>query len=86
MSMHKIKYRIVYNRKKVLNKKGEALIQIEAYLDKRKVYFSTHIYISPEQWNTQKRIIQNHPHQEELNRMIDEFTISWKSTFNNKEI
>ena len=45
MSMHKIKYRIVYNRKKVLNKKGEALIQIEAYLDKRKVYFSTHIYI-----------------------------------------
>ena len=28
--MHKIKYRIVYNRKKVLNKKGEALIQIEA--------------------------------------------------------
>ena len=60
MSMHKIKYRIVYNRKKVLNKKGEALIQIEAYLDKRKVYFSTHIYISPEQWNTQKRIIHRH--------------------------
>ena len=80
MSMHKIKYRIVYNRKKVLNKKGEALIQIEAYLDKRKVYFSTHIYISPEQWNTQKRIIQNHPHQEELNRMIDEFILKlqWK--------
>ena len=80
MSIHKIKYRIVYNRKKVLNKKGEALIQIEAYLDKRKVYFSTHIYISPEQWNTQKRIIQNHPHQEELNRMIDEFILKlqWK--------
>lgn len=73
MSMHKIKYRIVYNRKKVLNKKkGETLIQIEAYLDKKSV-FSTHIYISPEQWNTQKRIIQNHPHQEELNRMINEF-------------
>lgn len=44
MSMHKIKYRIVYNRKKVLNKKkGETLIQIEAYLDK-KVYFP-HIFI-----------------------------------------
>lgn len=72
MSMHKIKYRIVYNRKKVLNKKGEALIQIEAHLDKKSV-FSTHICTSPEQWNTQKRIIQNHPHQEELNRMINEF-------------
>lgn len=80
MSMHKIKYRIVYNRKKVLNKKGEALIQVEAYLDKCKIYFSTQIYITPEQWDSRKTQIKAHPHQEELNRMIQEFILKlqWK--------
>lgn len=73
--MHKIKYRIVYNRKKVLNKRGEALIQVEAYLDKCKVYFSTHIYITPEQWDSKKRRIKAHPQQEGLNGMIHEFIL-----------
>lgn len=78
--MHKIKYRIVYNRKKVLNKRGEALIQVEAYLDKCKVYFSTQIYITPEQWDSKRGQIKAHPHQEELNRMIQEFILKlqWK--------
>lgn len=30
--MKKISYRLVYNRKKHLNRQGKALIQIEAYL------------------------------------------------------
>ena len=30
--MKKIKYRIVYNRKKQLNHQGKALVQVEAYL------------------------------------------------------
>lgn len=37
--MKKISYRLVYNRKKHLNRQGKALIQIEAYLDKQKIYF-----------------------------------------------
>ena len=31
--MNKIIYSLVYNRKKCLNKKGMALVQVEAYLD-----------------------------------------------------
>ena len=43
--MKKIKYRIVYNRKKRLDSQGKALVQVEAYLLGKKAYFSTHIYI-----------------------------------------
>ena len=44
--MKKIKYRIVYNRKKRLDSQGKALVQVEAYLLGKKAYFSTHIYLS----------------------------------------
>lgn len=70
--MKKIKYRAIYNRKSKLNKQGKALVQIEAYLSGKKCYISTHIYLSPDQWNKSKSIICNHPHAEELNRMVEE--------------
>ena len=78
--MLKIRYRKVYNRKNRLNRQGEALIQVEASLNKRKVYFSTHIYIAPQYWNKEKSQIMKHPHQEELNGMIQEFLLKlqWK--------
>ena len=34
--MNKIIYNLVYNRKKCLNKKGMALVQVEAYLGRKK--------------------------------------------------
>jgi hypothetical protein len=77
---------LVYNRKKKLNKSGNALIQVEAYRNRKKVYISTGIYVNPQQWdNRHNRIIQ-HPHSEELNRMLEEFILqlqweelkSWK--------
>ena len=37
---------------KRLNKKGMALVQVEAYLNRRKIYFSAKIYLKPEQWDT----------------------------------
>ncbi len=38
--MGKISYNLVYfNRKKRLNKKGMALVQVEAYLDRKKKCF-----------------------------------------------
>lgn len=37
--MKKIKYRIVYNRKKQLDSQGKALVQVEAYLSGKKSYF-----------------------------------------------
>jgi len=43
--MSKIIYNLVYNRKRSLNKKGMALVQVEAYLDRKKKYFSTKVYL-----------------------------------------
>lgn len=71
--MSKIIYNLVYNRKKCLNKKGMALVQVEAYLDRKKKYFSTKVYLKPEQWDSKKMIVKNHPNAEALNRLIYEF-------------
>ena len=46
----KIRYRFVFNRKNLLNAMGEALVQIEAYQNGRKAYFSTNIYVKPSEW------------------------------------
>lgn len=37
--MNKIYFRLVYNRKKKLNKSGKALIQVEAYRNRKKFTF-----------------------------------------------
>lgn len=74
--MKKIKYRIVYNRKKQLDKQGEALVQVEAYLSGKKSYFSTHVYLKPDQWNNRASLVCNHPHAEELNYMLEEFVLT----------
>ena len=71
--MSKIIYNLVYNRKKNLNKKGMALVQVEAYLDRKKKYFSTKVYLKPEQWDNKKLIVKNHPNADALNRLIYEF-------------
>lgn len=71
--MRKISYRPIYNRKNQLNTQGKALLQIEAYLERRKVYFSTHIYLTPEQWDSKKKMIKQHPNAEALNYKVREF-------------
>lgn len=71
--MGKIIYNLVYNRKKCLNKKGMALVQVEAYLDRKKKYFSTKVYLKPEQWDTKKMVVKNHPNADALNRLIYEY-------------
>ena len=70
--MDKIKYRLVYNRKKVLNKQGCALVQIEAKLNKRNIYFSTGIYLKPEYWDFTNSLVINHPHARSLNAFLFE--------------
>lgn len=47
----KIRYRLVWNRSGCLNQRGEGLVQIEAEQQKRKIYFSTHVYVLPEQFS-----------------------------------
>ena len=77
--MRKIYYQPIYNRKEKLNGQGKALLQIEAYLEKRKIYFSTHIYLSPEQWDNKRKLICKHPHAEALNYQVKEFLIQLES-------
>ena len=73
--MEKIRYRLVYNRKKQLNKQGTALVQVEASLNQRKVYFKTNIYLRPENWDKNTAQVCNHPQATELNAMLFEFII-----------
>ena len=71
--MNKIVYSLVYNRKKSLNKRGVALVQVEAYLNRKKKYFSTKVYLRPDQWDAKKLLVKNHPNADALNRLIYEF-------------
>ena len=48
--LKKIRYRLVFNRARRLNNRGEGLVQIECAQDKRRIYFSTNIYVKPEQF------------------------------------
>ena len=70
--MEKISYNLVFNRKKRLNKRGMALVQVEAYLNRKKMYFSTKIYLNPEQWDAKRKMVKNHPNANVLNRMLYE--------------
>ncbi len=73
--MDKIKYRLVYNRKKQLNKQGTALVQVEASLSQRKVYFKTNIYLKPEHWDRRTSQVIVHPQADDLNSMLFEFVL-----------
>ena len=55
------------------NKKGMALVQVEAYLNRRKMYFSTRVYLKPDQWDVKRRMVKNHPNSDALNRMLYDF-------------
>lgn len=73
--MDKIKYRLVYNRKKQLNKQGTALVQVEASLNQRKVYFKTNIYLKSEHWDKRTSQVIVHPQADDLNSMLFEFVL-----------
>lgn len=49
-----------------------ALVQVEAYLNRKKMYFSTKIYLKPEQWDAKRKMVKNHPNANVLNRMLYE--------------
>ena len=46
--LNKIRYRLVFNRARRLNKRGEGLIEIECSQQNRRIYFTTHTYVKPE--------------------------------------
>lgn len=71
--MEKVIYNLVFNRKKQLNSEGKALVQVEAYLNKQKKYFSTKVYIKPCQWDPKRKAVKNHPNVESLNQYLANF-------------
>lgn len=74
MGLNKISYRPVFNRTNRLNQRGLGLIQIECLLNSKRVYFSTHIYVEPNQFYKGKVI--NHPLENEYNYAIYELQYS----------
>lgn len=68
--MNKIVYKLVFNRKKKLNHRGTALVQIEAYQDRQRKYFSTHVYLTPHQWDARRQQVKNHPNADGLNYLL----------------
>ena len=73
--MEKIRYRLVYNRKKQLNKQGTALVQVEASLNQRKIYFKTNVYLRQEHWDKQTAQVCNHTQANDLNAMLFEYIL-----------
>ena len=71
--MEKIVYKLVFNRNKRLNADGKALVQVEAYLNRQKAYFSTKVYLKPNQWDQERRRVVKHPNKDELNCYIADF-------------
>ena len=69
----KVIYNLVFNRKKHLNAEGKALIQVEAYWNRQKRYFSTKVYVKPTQWDNKRKVVRNHPNMEKLNRHIGDY-------------
>lgn len=70
--MNKIRYRLVFNRKNRLNRQGEALVQIEASLENRRMYMSTRVYVSPTNWSAERSCVVNHPLANDLNAILYE--------------
>lgn len=77
--MEKITYRLVYNRKHRLNAQGTALIQIEAYLNRTRRYYSTHVYVKPTQWDPKRQCVRRHPNADSLNQWLHEQMASYEA-------
>jgi integrase len=71
--MEKIIYALAFNQEKKLNTEGKALIQVEAIRDNEKRYLSTKVLINPNQWDTLKREVKNHPNMKTLNKYLYDF-------------
>lgn len=66
--LNKISYKLVFNRARRLNQRGEGLIQIECSQQKRRIYFSTHTYVRPE--NFSHGVIVETPNADSLNYVL----------------
>ena len=66
--LRKIRYKLVFNRSCRLNKRGEGLIEIECTQQKRRIYFTTHVYVKPE--NFSRGAVSGTPNADSLNFVL----------------
>lgn len=77
--MEKAIFSIVYNRKSKLLTDGTALIQIRAYLNGLNKYFTTNIYVTPDQWDKKHSRVKNHPNAIRINKQISDYLASMET-------
>ncbi len=65
--MQKIRFRLVYNRKKKLDSNGKALVQIELYQEKKRRYVTTGVYLRRGEWCTRTESVKMHVNSNKLN-------------------
>ncbi|MBN4081791.1 site-specific integrase [bacterium AH-315-C07] len=65
----KVTFVLLYNRKKKLNHRGEAAIEIRAYYNGKIKIISSKIYVTPHQWDDENRIV-NHSNKIHLNLQL----------------
>lgn len=69
----KVSYTLVFDRKKVVAEKGVGLVQIEAYLNGGRRYFTTKLYLTPKEWDAKRKICKDAYTAKALRDRISEF-------------
>lgn len=72
----KVRYRLVYCRKKVFRGDGRALVQVEASQGGQKKYFGTNIYLLPQEWDRRREQVVRHPNADALNAYLFEMVVN----------
>jgi hypothetical protein len=65
-----IQFTLIHNFKKKLRKDGTAIINLKAYLDGKRKYISTKIYVKPTQWSKRLSQVVDHPNANAYNAEI----------------
>jgi len=78
--MEKAIFSVIYNRKSKLLTDGTALVQVRAYLNGICKYFTTNIYVTPDQWDKKHSRVKNHPNAIRINKQIADFVSKMEET------
>ena len=65
-----IQFTLIHNFKKKLRKDGTAIINLKAYLNGKRKYISTPIYVKPTQWSKRLSKVVDHPNANAYNAEI----------------
>lgn len=69
-----VRYTFKFNRKQKINSSGKGLIELECYLNRKRKWISTKIWIYPNEWNENKKVVKRiNKKYELLNNELKEF-------------